>query len=74
VYIHQFQCNVFVNVFHSVQVFKLLERLTLHVKDVQKISSAKKEIIGLKKAVNDTVKYLETNQSVISRCISTVSV
>ena len=69
VYIHQFQCNVFVTVFHSVQVFKLLEEMTLHVKDVRKISSAKEEIIGLKKAVNDTVNYLESN-----RIMSTVSV
>ena len=74
VYIHQFQCNVFITVFHSVQVFRLLEEMTLHVKDVRKISSAKEEIICLKKAVNDTVNYLESNQSLVSHWFSTVSV
>ena len=73
-YIHHFQCNVFVTVFHSVQVFKLLHDITVHVKDVEKISRTKEEIIGLKKAVNDTVNYLESNPSLISQFFSTVSV
>jgi hypothetical protein len=73
-YIYQFQCNVFVTVFHSVQVSKLQREITVHVKDVQKISGTKKEISGLKKAVNDTVNYLESNRSLVSHWFSTVSV
>jgi len=73
-YIHQFQCNIFVTVFHSVQVFKLLGEITVHVKDVRKISRNKEEIIGLKKAVDDTVSYLESNRSLVSHWFSTVSV
>ena len=73
-YIHQFHCKVSVTVFHSVQVFRLLDEITVHVKDVQKISRTKEEIIGLKKAVNDTVNYLESNRSLVSHWFSTVSV
>jgi len=72
--IHQFQCNVFVTVFHSVQVFKLLREITEHIKDVQKVLGTKEEIVGLKEAVNDTVNYLESNRSLIGHWFSTVSV
>ena len=73
-YISHFQCNVFVTVFHSVQVFKLLDKITKHIKDVQKISTNKEEIKGLKKAVNDTENYLESNRSLVTHWFSTVSV
>jgi hypothetical protein len=65
---------IFITVFHSVQVFKLLDEITVHVKDVRKILGIKEEILGLKKAVNDTVSYLESNQSPMSHWFSTVSV
>jgi hypothetical protein len=73
-YIHQFQCIIFVSVFHSVQVCKLLHEIREHVKDVLTVSRYKEEIIGLEKAVNDTVNYLESNQSLVSNWFSMVSV
>ena len=73
-YIYQFQCNVFVTVFHSVQAFKLLQDIRLHIKYVEEISRTKEVIRGLKEAVNDTVNYLESNASLISQFSSTVSV
>jgi hypothetical protein len=65
---------IFITVFHSVQVFKLLDEITVHVEDVHKIARNKEEIIGLNKAVNDTASYLKSNRSIVRNWLSWVSV
>lgn len=71
---HQFQCSVFFTVLLSVQVFKLLDDIRVLSKGFQKISSIKQEITALKKALCDTMNFLESNQSIITHWFSKVSI
>jgi hypothetical protein len=51
-----------------------LDDIKILVKNVQKISRAKQELAGLKKAVGDTMEFLESNQSLITQWFAKVSV
>jgi hypothetical protein len=55
------------------QSFVLLQDIDVLAKSVKKVSNMKLEVIGLKKAVSDIVKFLESNQSLISRWCSTLT-
>jgi hypothetical protein len=62
------------SVFLSFQAFQLLKDIDILVKKVQKISKMRQEVTSLKKAVDDVVKFLQSNKSLISYWFSKVSV
>jgi hypothetical protein len=55
------------------QSFILLQDIDILAKRVKKILKMRQEIICLKKAVGDIAKFIESNQSLISRCSSTLT-
>jgi hypothetical protein len=48
--------------------------MEVQVEDVHKVLGNKEEIIGLQKAINDTVNYLASKPTLVSHWFSTVSV
>jgi hypothetical protein len=55
------------------QSFKLLQDIDVLAKKLKKILKMRQEVIGLKKAVGDAVKFLESNRSLITHCCSTLT-
>jgi hypothetical protein len=55
------------------QSFVLIRDIDLLAKKLRKILKMRQEVICLKKAIGDTVKFLKSNQSLISHCCSTLT-
>jgi hypothetical protein len=55
------------------QSFIVLQDIEILAKRVKKILKMKREIICLKKVIGDIAEFIESNQSLISRCSSTLT-
>lgn len=70
-YTHYLQSHFIIFLF--LQAFTILKDINILVKKVQKISKMRQEVTSLKKAVGDTVEFLESNRSLIIDFCSMVS-
>lgn len=60
--------------FLSSQAFKLLQDIDILVRKVQKISNIRQEVASLKKAADDALNFLQSNNNLIPYWFSKVSV